>query len=120
MNFQDWYTDRMDVFRIQDVRSGSLTRRERTQVATGVPCRIYQSTKPAVSLQSPAASVRGISKLMCGLAVDLRAGDELMVTRGGTVKRYFAGEPVDYPEPFGGVLTGLAHKELSISEEEWT
>ena len=29
MNFQDWYTDRMDLYRVQAVRDGALTRHER-------------------------------------------------------------------------------------------
>ena len=40
MNWADWYTDTADVYRVVDVKDGSLTRHQRQQVAEGVPCRI--------------------------------------------------------------------------------
>lgn len=119
MNFSDWYTDRADVYRIVDQSDGDITRSVRVLVSTGVPCRIYQSGKPALTMRDTAAAVTGSDKLMCGLSADIRKGDELRITRpGGPQERYFAGQPQRYPEPFGAVLPGLAHTELDILTEE--
>ena len=61
--------------------------------------------------------------MACDLAVDIQAGDELKIIRGGNLgfrnkeERYFAGTPVDYHDPVGGVLTGLQHKELGLFKD---
>lgn len=121
MNFADWYTDRADVYRVVDSVVGNITKRERTLIASRVPCRVYQSSKPSVTMADTAAHVTGSDKLMCGMDADIRKGDELLISRpGGEPTRYFAGKPQEYPEPFGAVLPGLAHKELSIMQEERT
>ncbi|WP_312637027.1 hypothetical protein [Oscillibacter sp.] len=121
MNFADWYTDRTEVYRVSDVKVGSITKRERALVASGIPCRVYQSSKPSMTMADTAAHVDGSDKLMCGMDVDIRKGDELLITRsGGEPTRYFAGKPQEYAEPFGAVLPGLAHKELSVMQEERT
>lgn len=118
MNFADWYTDSMDVRRITERNVNGIVKRTREQIAAAVPCRIYRSGKGPIAMQSTAAKTSGSNKLMCGIGVDLRAGDELLVRRGdGRTVRYFAGEMQDYPEPFGAVLPGLAHKEVNILEE---
>ena len=46
MNFRDWYTDTMDIWRVSEVKDGALTRHERKQVAAGIPCRVYQMGDP--------------------------------------------------------------------------
>ena len=121
MNFADWYTDRADVYRVSDAKVGNITKRERALITSGVPCRIYQSSKSSVSMADTAAHVTGSGKLMCGMDADIRKGDELLISRsGGKATRYFSGKPQEYPEPFGAVLPGLAHKELSIMQEERT
>lgn len=121
MNFKDWYTDRMDIHRTEGTVQGRITRRARVLAAEGVPCRVYNSAKPPVAMGKTAASASGTDRLMCDIRVDIRKGDEVLVSRsGGPPRRYFAGPPTAYPEPFGAVLPGLAHQELSISEEEWT
>lgn len=122
MNFTDWYTDRTDIYRVVDHLEGSITKHVRTMITSSVPCRVYQSSKPSVTMADTAAHVTGSSdKLMCGMNVDIRKGDELLVSRsGGEQVRYFAGRPQVYPEPFGAVLPGLAHKELSLLQEERT
>lgn len=121
MNFTDWYTDRVDVYRIVDRLEGSITKHTRALIADSVPCRVYQSSKPSVTMADTAAHVTGSDKLMCGIKADIRKGDELLVSRGGGKPvRYFAGRPQDYPEPFGAVIPGLAHKEMSLLQEERT
>ena len=82
MNFADWYTDLMDVWRVQTVMDGSLTRHERVQVYAGIPCRVYQSDNRAVNMTQTASDVHQEDRLACGLDADVQAGDELIITRG--------------------------------------
>lgn len=123
MNFASWYTDTMDVLRVVDVEANGLTKQTREKVGSNIPCRIYQSSLPPITMQDTAAEVRNANKLMCPVETDLRKGDELLVKRGalvdgGGVERCFVGDIQDYLEPFGAVLPGLAHKQASISGRE--
>lgn len=126
INFKDWYTDLADVYRVQQVMDGSLTRNERKKVLAAVPCRVYRSGDNPIRMQQTAANVQQTDKLACGLDVDIHAGDELIVTRGaklgrsGPVTRAFAADPVYYYEPFGAVIPGLAHQEIPLLEQERT
>lgn len=124
MNWQDWYTDTMDVWRNAPVKDGNLTRQERKQVLTGIPCRIYQSDNKPINMSQTASSVSQNDHLACGISVDIRAGDELIITRGGRLGRpgptirAFASDPNLYYEPFGAILPGLAHQEVRLMEQE--
>lgn len=124
MNWTDWYTDTVDVYRVQAVMDGSLTRHERVQILAGVPCRIYQSDNRAIQMSQEAASVRQEDRLACGVSVDIRAGDELLIHRGarqgkpGPTIRVFAGDPNLYYEPFGATIPGLAHQEIRLLQQE--
>lgn len=124
VNWNDWYTDLADVYRIQQVKDGSLTRNERKKVLAAVPCRVYRSGDNPIRMQQTAANVQQTDKLACGLDVDIHAGDELIVTRGaklgraGPVTRAFAADPVYYYEPFGAVIPGLAHQEIPLLQQE--
>ena len=124
MNFADWYTDLMDVWRVQTVMDGSLTRHERVQVYAGIPCRVYQSDNRAVNLTQTASDVHQEDRLACGLNADVQAGDELIITRGARlghkthVVRAFASDPNPYYEPFGAVIPGLAHQEIRLRQQE--
>jgi len=124
MNWNDWYTDTMDVFRNVPIKTGSLTRMERQQVHTGIPCRIYTVQPKGPAMSQTAASVSQIDKLACALDSEIHAGDELLIHRGARLgksfreSRYFAGEPALYPEPFGAVLPGLAHQEIPLLKQE--
>ena len=57
---------------------------------------------------------------------DIQTGDELLVISGGNIckanepRRYFAGEPADYYEPFGGAMPDLQHKQIALSGESRT
>lgn len=123
LNWRDWYTDLADVYRVRAVKEGDLTRHERVQVLTGVPCRIYRSGSRAIQMEQTAAHVRQEDRLACDVSVDIRAGDELIVTRGGRLGRSgpavraFAADPTPYHEPFGAVLPGLAHQEIPLLQE---
>ena len=124
MNWQDWYTDLMDIYRVQATQDGTLTRHERVQVSASVPCRIYQGDNKPIRMSQTASSVRQNDHLACGISVDIRAGDELIITRGGRLGRpgptirAFASDPNLYYEPFGAILPGLAHQEIRLMEQE--
>ena len=89
MNWTDWYTDTVDVYRVQDVLDGRLTRHERVPVSAGTPCRIYRSGDKAVNMGKP-----------------------------GPVIRAFAADPNLYYEPFGAIVPGLAHQEIRLLQQE--
>ena len=124
MNWQDWYTDTMDVWRNVPVKDGTLTRQERQQVLAGIPCRIYQSDNKPINMSQTASSISQNDHLACNASVDIHAGDELIITRGGKLGRKgptiraFAGDPNLYYEPFGAIMPGLAHQEIRLMEQE--
>ena len=124
MNWCDWYTDLMDVYRATEVRDGNLTRQERSQVLENIPCRIYQSDNKAINMTQTAADIHQEDKLACDVSVDIRAGDELLITRGGKlgksgpVIRAFAADPNLYYEPFVAVIPGLSHQEIRLLQQE--
>lgn len=124
MNFKDWYTDTVDIYRVVQAQEGKLTRQKRQLIQAGVPCRIYRTDKKAPFMQQTAAYSREENQLSCDNAVDIRAGDELHLRRGAVlgrnspVTKAFAGEPQPYFEPFGAVVPGLAHKEIKLLQEE--
>lgn len=124
MNFADWYTDRMEIRRVEIVKDGALTRRQRVAVAQNVPCRIYQSRGDTIRMSQTVASAQQRDKLACALGVDIQAGDELIVRRGGglgkpgPIIRAFAAEPTLFYEPFGGVSPELEHQEVQLEEME--
>lgn len=75
-------------------------------------------------MSSGAAERRSIDKLACNLDVDVKAGDELLVIRGGMLgvnkdpERYFADKPNPYYDPVAGVLSGLEHQEIVLLVDE--
>lgn len=124
----NWYTDIMDVYRVLEREIDGVTRQQREQIAQGVPCRVYSSQVNNLTPRETAATVRASEKLACAVDVDIMAGDELLVTRGGNLKgrlyertvqrvRYIAGEPQDFFDPVGGALTTLEHKEVGLLRE---
>ena len=118
--FEGWYTDLMDVYRVISVKDGNVTRQERTKVGAVIPCRVYHTGTGSPSITDDAARTRGEDQLSCDLSVDVLAGDELYVVRGGNLgrksqpERYLAGPPQDFYDPVGGALTGLEHKEIVL------
>ena len=93
-----WFTDLMDVFRVESVTTDGLTTQERVQVLSAVPCRVYAPAKNSINLRDGAATTRADEKLACGIDVDIQAGDEIIVTRGGVLghtrtERYIASKP---------------------------
>lgn len=124
MNFGDWYTDTVDIWRVQEATTGSLTKHTRELVTQGVPCRIYRNTDRQDNFTQTAADGGMVFKIACDNAVDIRMGDELIVHRGGGLGqatgdiRAFASDPTQYFEPFGAVIPGLAHQEVYLLQQE--
>lgn len=124
MDYSQWYTDTVDVFRVVQTKEGNLTRQKREQVISKVPCRIYRADDRVPTMRTDAADVKQTQKIALDNSVDIRAGDELHITRGGTLGhdeealRAFAGTPHKFYEPFGAVIPGLAHQEIVLLEEE--
>lgn len=122
--FEGWYTDSMDVYRNVDVSCGNLDGKERRPVLEKIPCRIYSVKKNGLRMRQTAAMTDSIDKLACDLSVEIKAGDELHVVRGGMLgiqgdpERYFADRPHPYYDPVGGVLSGLEHQEVALLTEE--
>ena len=75
-------------------------------------------------MQQTAADIHQEDKLACDLSADIRAGDELIITRGarlgraGPVIRAFAADPNLFYEPFGAVMPGIAHQEIRLLQQE--
>ena len=110
---------------MQNRQEGALTKQERVQVIADQPCRVYRNTVHGPRMQPTAAKAEQEDKLACANEADIQAGDELIVRRGARLgqtrqqMRAFAGEPAYFYEPFGAVLPGLAHQELSLLQVEY-
>ena len=115
----------MDIRRVVSAKDGALTVHKRELVAEDVPCRIYRAGAHGPRMQPTAAYTESEDKLACANSVDVRAGDELLIRRGGglgerrPVIRAFAGDPVYYHEHFGAVMPGLAHQEIGLLQKEY-
>ena len=124
MNFADWYTDTVDIWRAVPTTTNGLTTNTLTQFYTAVPCRIYQSDNQPINMEQTAAHVKQTDRLMCDTPVDIQAGDQLIIHRGAGLGRTapdiraFAADPNLYFEPFGAVLPGLAHMEVRLLQQE--
>ena len=124
MNFTDWYTDTVDVYRIQNQTTNNLTTQQRVPVSTGTPCRIYQSDNQPINMQQDAAYIKQADRLMCDPTVDIQPGDQLIIHRGAVLGRTapdiraFAADPNYYFEPFGAIMPGLAHQEIRLLQQE--
>lgn len=124
MNFQDWYTDTVDVWRVTPTTTNGLTTNALQQLYTGIPCRIYQSDNQPINMDQAAAHVKQADRLMCDTSADIRAGDQLIIHRGAVLGktspdiRAFAADPNLYFEPFGAVIPGLAHQEIRLLQQE--
>ncbi len=124
MNFPDWYTDVMDIYRVVQDKSSAVVRNSKKCMYKNIPCRIYQDSTPTPSMKRQAADYTQTMKIACKNDVDIREGDELTITRGGRlgytseVSRAFAGPPHKYYEPFGAVMPGLEHQEIALLQME--
>lgn len=119
-----WYTDTVDIARVEEQTTEGLTENIRTIVAESVPCLVYQSKETPITFSSTAASVEQALKLMCDNSVDIRAGDELTIHRGAVLGhtaetlRAFATDSNHYYEPMGATMPGLEHQEILLKLQE--
>lgn len=124
INYQDWYTDTMDIYRNEPSTDEALTSLEPVLKYENVPCRIYQSDKKPLNVSQTASDIKQNDSLMCDINTDIKAGDKLLIRRGGGLGyapasiRAYAAEPNYYYEPFGAVMPGLAHIEVKLLQEE--
>lgn len=124
INYSNWYTDLMQIWRNVPTTANVLTSLEPQMIAENVPCRIYQSDNQPIKMEQTAAHVKQNDRLMCDINTDIKAGDKLIIERGGALGyspatiRAYAADPNYYYEPFGAVLPGLAHIEVRLLQEE--
>lgn len=122
--FEGWYTDSMSISRIIDKENGNITKKVRQEIYKDVPCRIYSTKRNGPTPGKTAAMVNGTDKVACDVSVDLKAGDMLLIVRGGRLgierepERYFCGKPQPYYDPVGGALSGLEHQEAVLLMDE--
>lgn len=122
--FSDWYTDSLSIFRNVDVTHGNMDRKERCLLREGIPCRIYSVKKNGPRMRQTAAISDSVDRVACDLGVDIQAGDEIHIVRGGMLgtggrpERYFADRPHPFFDPVGGGLSGLEHQEAVLLTEE--
>ena len=123
--FDSWYTDTVDIYRVENVMKDSVTVQERVkQNETPVPCRIYFTSHNGPQMRQGAGKTEKTEKLACNVTVEIKAGDELRIVRGGNSgvdnepERYFAGKPQPFYDPVGGALSGLEHLEVAILTDE--
>ena len=75
-------------------------------------------------MEQTAAHIEQSDSLMCDISTDIKAGDKLLIKRGGglgyapAIIRAYAADPNYYYEPFGAVIPGLAHIEDKLLHEE--
>lgn len=125
MNYNDWYTDLIDIYRVRSIKEGALTKQERVPVVFGIPGRVYRSGVSGPRMRPTAAKAEQEDKLACANEADIQAGDELIVRRGARLgqtrqrMRAFAGEPAYFYEPFGAAVPGLAHQEVALLQMEY-
>ena len=124
MNFIDWYTDRMDIWRVVAVESDNLTKHTRIQMYAGIPCRVYTTSAERINMQRTAAEAVQDIKLACSNDIDIRIGDEVLIARGGGLgkanepTRAFVADTHQFYEPFGAAIPGLAHQEIRLQMQE--
>ena len=124
MNFSDWYTDTVDIWRVVGSTENNLTTNALTELYSAIPCRIYQSDNAPINMEQTAAHIKQADRLMCAPDVDIQPGDQLIIHRGAGLGktapaiRAFAADPNLYFEPFGAVIPGLAHMEVRLLQQE--
>lgn len=121
----NWYTDTFDTFRVTQTTEGGITKNERNQVLSNVPCRVYNNPTADIQMEEQAATTSAGNTLCCDVGTDIRTGDEVIVKRSAgiraepvSVDRYFAGKPNIYVEPFGGIIANLEHVQVALYNEK--
>lgn len=102
------YEDKVTIRRHEDVKIGSVTRKEWVEKYTDQPCRISQKALGTNNQTDTTNQIAYETKLFISPDVDILQGDRLEVTRGSLKRSYIAGEPFLYP----------THQEVSIQRGE--
>jgi len=124
MNFTDWYTDTVDVYRIQNQTTNNLTTQQRGPAPPGAARPAFPRPGHTINMQQDAAYIKQADRLMCDPSVDIQPGDQLIIHRGAVLGRTapdiraFAADPNYYFEPFGAIMPGLAHQEIRLLQQE--
>ena len=122
--FIGFYTDSMEIYRNVDKSDGNVGKSKRERIGGVIPCRVYSAKRGGPRMGNAAATTSSVDKVSCDLSVDIKAGDELHITRGGMLgmnnepERYFADRPHPYFDPVGGALSGLEHQEIALLTDE--
>lgn len=101
------WTDRMDVYRHYSEKEGKVTKHKTTKIISGVPCHF--SMRSLVDVGDGVPALVNSYKLFCGLEVDVREGDEIVVTqRNGRQIKLTVGECMPYS----------THQEFAVKRTE--
>ena len=93
MNYADWYTDTMDIYRVTATTSAAgLTTNARTLIVSAVPCRIYRTSHKDIYMQQTAANDSSSNMIACDNSVNVQIGDEIIAHRGGGLGQSVADE----------------------------
>lgn len=85
------YDAKMDVYRWEDIEENNITTNKGKLIVDAIPCRYSSSGQTAVGTPSP--TLVNSHKLFCGLDVDVKEGDHLVITlKNGTVREVDLGE----------------------------
>lgn len=119
MLFSDWYTDTMTIYRTVSTKVGNISRENRQEIASNVPCRVYNTALQGGNPQQTASVDRRTDRLACGIDTDIKADDEIIIVRGALVggtteERYIAGKPQYFYDPVGMSMTGIEHIEVAL------
>ena len=119
------YTDTFDSYRVVKTIENGITKQSRSQVLSGIPCRVYQNQTNQPNLTETSSTINESNMLCCELGYDIKGGDEIIVHRGANVgrhvnpdERYIAGRPNIYVEPFAGAFPDLEHMQVALVDED--
>lgn len=104
------YFDKCDIYRLEDIKVGSITRQETIKRYENIPCSLSQGTSKVSGETVALTSLN--HKLFARPEVDILKGDELHITQQGSSKtiKYIAGEPFRYHE---------SHIEVELNRNEY-
>lgn len=90
------WTDRMDVYRWEDVLVAGVTKSRKELVYESLPCH-YSKGSLVNTAEAGAPELKNAHKVFCSLDTDLQEGDEIIVTqRSGKKVTLSVGEGFAY------------------------
>lgn len=119
------YTDTFTSYRVEAAVVGGITKHCRVKVLEDIPCRVYSTPNAEPQMSEQAATVSANNTLCCDVGTDIKAGDEIIVSRGSRIRsapvsteRYFAGLPNTLIEPFFGISVDLSHMQVALFHDK--